>query len=131
MNRHKLDGLAALVWMAFLFYLSSLPKLPGPEEILTIQVIRKSGHALVYGILAYLDWRVLRAEPRLAAQSTRWAWLLATIYALADEIHQGFTPERHFTVTDVLTDAAGAALAMLLVQRQLRPTVQQEQPPAR
>ena len=124
MNERKLNLLAALAWMAFLFYLSSLPKLPGPEGILTIQVIRKSGHALVYGILAYLDWRVLRAEPRFAAQSVRWAWLCATLYALTDELHQGFTPERHFTGMDVLIDAAGAALAMFLVQRRQRAAAQ-------
>lgn len=125
MNERKLNWLAALAWMAFLFYLSSLPKLPGPEEILTIQLIRKSGHALVYAILAYLDWRVLRAESRFAAQSVRWAWLFAALYALTDEIHQGFIPERHFTGTDVLIDAAGATLAMLLVQRQLRAALQE------
>ena len=115
MNKRWLNWLAALLWMAFLFYLSSLPKIPGPEEVLTIQLIRKSGHAVAYAILAYLDWRALQQEPYFEGRSIKWAWLLAVFYALTDEFHQGFTPERHFTVTDVMIDASGATMAMLLV----------------
>ena len=109
--------LPSMLWMALLFYLSSLPQLPGPEEILTIQVIRKTGHALVFAILCALNRRALKrtANPK---HLTFWAWALTTLYAITDEIHQGFVPGRNATLRDVLIDATGAALAALLLSQQ-------------
>ncbi len=40
---------------------------------------------------------------------------LVIVYALSDELHQAFVPGRHPDFRDILTDAAGAALALFLV----------------
>lgn len=42
-------------------------------------------------------------------------WLLAVLYAATDEIHQTFVPGRSGRVTDVLIDAAGAAVGVLVM----------------
>ena len=109
--------LPSLLWMALLFYLSSLPQLPGPEEILTIQIIRKTGHALVYAILCALDDHALQKTRPDTTHHTLLAWGLTVSYAIFDEIHQGFAPGRHATVHDVLIDALGATVAVLLMSR--------------
>lgn len=104
--------------MALLFYLSSLPQLPGPEEILTIQIIRKAGHALVFAILFVLNRRALRKANSKPTHLTLWAWTLTVLYAITDEIHQGFVPGRIPTVRDIFIDALGATLAAILLSRQ-------------
>lgn len=82
--------------------------------------VRKASHATEYAIFAILIWRALR--PSAAAATRPWAprrawqaWLLATGYAVTDEFHQWFNPNREASVRDVLIDSAGAALGVLLV----------------
>lgn len=104
--------------MALLFYLSSLPQLPGPKEILTIQVIRKTGHALVFAMLCALNRRALRKTRPQLTHLARWAWMLTVLYAAFDEIHQGTVPGRTAALTDVLIDALGATLAAILPWQQ-------------
>ncbi len=42
------------------------------------------------------------------------SWLLATVYAVTDEIHQLFVPERACRVFDVFVDSAGALTGAIL-----------------
>ena len=41
---------------------------------------------------------------------------MAVLYAVTDEIHQGFVPGRNPQFTDLLIDAAGAATPLLLAR---------------
>lgn len=87
----------------------------------TIQfVVRKAGHAFEYAVLALLTWWALTSG---AGDSLQWsprrawlAWGLAAAYALSDEFHQSFVPSREARARDVIIDAAGAALAILLLR---------------
>ena len=51
------------------------------------------------------------------------AWGLAVLYAISDEIHQSFTPGRSSSAVDVMTDALGAALALLILRRVMAPEI--------
>ena len=81
-------------------------------------VIRKGGHMTEYAVLAGLLWRArcqpapeeLRPGPGAAAL---FAWLVATLYACSDELHQYFVASRQASVGDVLLDSAGAALGLV------------------
>lgn len=120
----------ALVWMGVLFYLSSREQLPQPPHPLINTILRKGGHAAAFGLLALLYARGLHYAGMRRMARIRLAWLLTALYALSDELHQGFTPGRHPTVGDWLIDMAGATVALALLWRWLRksapeaPTVQ-------
>ncbi|MBQ8317523.1 MAG: VanZ family protein [Lachnospiraceae bacterium] len=47
----------------------------------------------------------------------RWLlpWLIATLYAVSDEVHQYFIPGRSCQVGDVMIDSAGACVGVLVV----------------
>ncbi|MGH9422286.1 MAG: VanZ family protein [Thermoanaerobaculia bacterium] len=80
-------------------------------------LIRKSAHLTEYGILGALSFRALRGEQSL--WSLQWAIgavLLAACVAAVDEFHQTFVPSRTGTFHDVLLDAAGAAVAQILIR---------------
>jgi VanZ family protein len=89
---------------------------PATAETLNF-IIRKTAHLTEYGILSALTFRALRGEKR--SWNARWAIgaiLLATCIASIDEIHQSFVPSRTGTWHDVMLDAAGAAIAQILIR---------------
>ena len=94
-----------------------------PDEGLDF-IVRKLGHAGVFGILALL---VLHASTR-TSWHWPWAWALAltVLYATTDEIHQGGVTGRHASVVDVAIDAAGGLIALaaaryVMARRSRRP----------
>jgi VanZ family protein len=100
----------SLAWMGLIFFLSDQPHLPRAPEPWLDTVLKKAGHALLYGVLAYLYWGALGGD---GTRRTRpLAWGLAVLYAISDEMHQSFVPGRTPAATDVLIDGMGAALAL-------------------
>ena len=77
-------------------------------------LVRKAGHMAVFGILALLLWRAVAGT---TAWRRPWAWALAlaALYAVTDELHQGFVAGRHASAVDVGIDAAGALIAVVAV----------------
>lgn len=69
------------------------------------KLVRKFAHFLEYAALGFFI-RLLVGCFRLRPP-TRLSWLLGTLYACTDEIHQLFTPQRTAQWQDVLLDSAG------------------------
>lgn len=107
-----------LMWAVFIFYLSSIPNLSTGLGLWDI-IIRKIAHILEYGILTFLLWCAVKNDKRPAYISLSWAAIFAIIYALTDEIHQGFVPTRHFSLYDVCIDSVGAILAAWIIRRRV------------
>jgi VanZ family protein len=93
-------------------------------------LVRKLGHAAVYGLLALLAWWALRSDDQSAdvarpGRLRAWlafarAWILpllitATV-AVADELWQNSSVGREGKLTDVLTDLTGAVAALVLLR---------------
>ncbi|MDA8084179.1 MAG: VanZ family protein [Nitrospiraceae bacterium] len=79
---------------------------------------RKAGHVIEYLLLGLLLFRALRADSDLKWRY-RWAvWtlLLVTGYAASDEFHQSFVASRTSSAFDVLIDAAGGLLAVIVMR---------------
>ncbi|MCI8367825.1 MAG: VanZ family protein [Eggerthellaceae bacterium] len=82
--------------------------------------IRKAAHMTEYAILAVLALVQLRLWPAFNGNESQLrravglAWGFAVLYAATDEIHQLFVPGRAGLFTDVMIDATGAALGLLL-----------------
>jgi VanZ family protein len=99
--------------MAAIFVASGIPEL-GP---LPADVSDKTAHLVAYAVLGAL---VIRAVSGARwAGCTPWAaamaWTVATVYGLTDEWHQMFVPGRTPSVSDLVADAAGAALGVMAV----------------
>ncbi len=108
----------AILLMAVIFIFSSLPSAELPNFNWADRIVKKGGHALGYGLLAFAYLRGLKGESsHVSARQFFGAWLLAVLYSTTDEFHQSFTPGRHPTVTDVMIDALGAGLALILAGR--------------
>jgi VanZ family protein len=104
----------AILMMAAIFAISSRPSDQLPSFGGWDYFIKKSGHVLGYGLLALAYLHGLNWE-----KNRLWvAWLLAVLYSITDELHQGFVPGRRPSVWDVLLfDNLGAVFALLIYYR--------------
>ena len=108
-----------LAWAGLIFAFSAQSDLRFVEDQGLDFVVRKLGHAGVFGILALLTWRALATTTTLR-RPWAWAFVLAVLYAATDELHQGGVPGRHPSVVDVGIDATGVLVALACVYLVLR-----------
>jgi len=91
-----------------------------PQAVDTIHLcIRKFAHVFEYGVLALLLWLAI-PDKRRNSESADWrravlALLIATLYGATDEFHQRFVPSRGASVHDVVIDASGSAVMLLII----------------
>ena len=104
----------ALLWMGLIFLLSSRPTLPELDDPGWDLLLKKAGHFVVFDVLAWLYARALHRDVPFTSKKLWLAWGMAVLYAVTDEVHQGFVPGRNPRLTDLLIDAAGAATSLLL-----------------
>ena len=109
--------LPPLAWMELIFFLSAQPDLPHAPGPWLDTLLKKVGHAVAYGVLAWFYLRVLRqyfGGSRTLTVLRVVSVGLAVIYALSDEYHQTFVPGRNGNLFDVAVDGVGACVAMWL-----------------
>jgi VanZ family protein len=75
--------------------------------------LRKLGHMTEYAILTALWWRALRGLGVRSALG--FAIAISLGYAVTDEYHQTFVDGRNGAPVDVLIDAAGMAVAAVVI----------------
>jgi hypothetical protein len=100
--------LPVVAWAGLIFTLSSIPDLGtglGDWDL----VLRKVAHAAEFAVLGVLLLR--------AVQRPTLAFLLASAYAVSDEIHQTFVPGRLGSPLDVLIDMSGVAVGIAVALR--------------
>lgn len=79
-------------------------------------VARKMAHLTEYAILAVLLYRALhQGYQRKMIQAFRSSAAIAVIFAALDEFHQSFVASRTPSVTDVMIDAAGAGIGIVVL----------------
>ena len=74
-------------------------------------LFRKLGHFTEYAVLAFLWHRALAGSRRRLLA----AFLISALYAVSDEWHQSFVPNRTASAVDVMVDTTGAAVMMALL----------------
>lgn len=110
LQRFAMRWAPALLMMAAIFVFSGTPgdDLPGLgwwEDVFT-----NGGHAFGYALLAAALLYGL-SERRVITLRILWlAVLLATVYGVTDELHQGFVPGRFPDWKDVVVDGVGALI---------------------
>ena len=78
--------------------------------------IRKGSHLSIYLLLAFFAFRACRLLGANRGNAFVYTLLLAIVYAISDEIHQGFTGGRTPLLNDVVIDSLGAMLGIMLSQ---------------
>lgn len=92
-----------------------------PSAMQAVQfVVRKCGHITEYALLAVLLRKALHQSfdilPPGNFRLDTAAFVIATAYAIGDELHQGLVATRYGSFIDVLIDALGATLGLVVVR---------------
>ena len=97
-----------------------VPGISEPALDKSVAVLRKVAHVLEYAVLSVLLWRARRGnpdplQPQWNKAHARFALFVSALYALTDEIHQAFVPNRGPNFWDICLDTAGATFGLWLV----------------
>ncbi len=104
-----------VVWCGVIFFFSNIPDLKIKELGFYDFIFRKAAHITEYLVLFILLIRAFcLSYNRYDKKILIYSILLATFYAISDEIHQKFVPGRHFAITDILIDMFGSFLGVLV-----------------
>jgi hypothetical protein len=120
----KVQVAVPLLYMAALYWLSSLPGTPLPDD------------PALYGLFRWMPPSIQNAlhVPAYAALALAWRWALSgwlnqaraqwigafgitSIYGVFDEWHQSFVPGRYASLSDITLDIAGAVIGICIAAR--------------
>ncbi|HAM38459.1 MAG: hypothetical protein A2539_06400 [Elusimicrobia bacterium RIFOXYD2_FULL_34_15] len=106
--------LPVFIWCYLIFYLSDIPGLDTGLGIYDL-LLRKAAHIVEYFILTLLLYRAFRKSFFLSFTAIIfWSSFLSLLYAVSDEFHQSFIPNRDGNFGDVLIDAIGILLVVFI-----------------
>ena len=110
-RRSSLLWIAAIAYGAAIFVLSSQPVPAAGEQALALTG-DKVLHLAEYAGFAFLLALAVGTVPsaRVSARASPIAFIVATLYAASDELHQALVPGRQGDVSDLAADAVGALL---------------------
>jgi VanZ family protein len=104
------NTMSLLQWL-----LSWLPSMTPAKLAVVNHYLRKTGHALAYGVLYFLWFRAFRGQWRSRPGRACLGSLgLCLLLAMLDEGHQGFLASRSGSIYDVALDLSGSGLGALL-----------------
>ena len=107
---NKIYYFGPFVIMGLIFFLSHQPRvMDGLPEITGLD---KLLHCIAYFTLA-MSWILAFSKNNVFNLNLKTA-VLGMLYALSDEYHQTFIPTRSYEVLDLVADACGIFLAIIL-----------------
>lgn len=107
--------LPPLLWAGVIFLFSSRSSLPSASYSPLDFVFKKMAHIFVFAVLFFLTHRSFALTSPKYSLKKHWfvPVFICFLYALSDELHQHFVPNRYATLRDVGYDMIGV-LAMYL-----------------
>ncbi|MDD5258406.1 MAG: VanZ family protein [bacterium] len=112
-KRAKRYLILALAWSLFLLFLSLQPAAE-VEKFLPFDLLASLAHAAVYFVLAALLCLALRFWKYGLLSIALISFIYALTWGIANELAQFCEPTRCPGISDVISDAVGAALAITL-----------------
>ena len=104
---------AEIIYRIYSFLLANNASLTQSEFMARfIQPIRKLAHFTEFMILAVLIFINVIEDRDSKIYFT--SFLLGSLYAVSDEIHQLFVPNRYCSIYDMLIDSAGCLLGIMI-----------------
>ena len=124
-TRSRLGVLLPVLYMAAIYWLSSIPGEANPDEPMSAAALlelvppqlQNLLHIPLFAGLAWLWCRSLEAWTQAALPIMALAFTLATGYGMFDEWHQLHVPGRYASATDILLNLSGSVIAVWLYHR--------------
>lgn len=107
-----------LAWFPLLAYAAGLLIIsvtPVARPLARLDLSDKLGHAAAYCLLSFLFWNALSSRWKYSLRTALAAASLAFCYGAFLELFQHFLPYRFFESLDLLSNAAGAGAAQVVI----------------
>ena len=115
MKKFILFWLPVILWMGFIYFLSSFHKIQVTEVGWANFVTRKLAHLTEYAILCFLFFRGFKKTTKISLmEALMLSLVLTVIYSLTDEFHQTFISGRTGKALDILIDFMGAFIGFII-----------------
>ena len=111
-THYKLYRVAAVLWMAVIFFLSSQSKLPLPNVIPSTD---KLAHAITFGILGILfacSFKRIPEDRYALIKRIVLITVMVMLYGASDETHQLFVEGRDASIADLIADTTGGLISV-------------------
>lgn len=109
--------LPVTLWAGFIFFFSDQPGLSSGLSCPYDFILRKGAHIVVFTILFILLIRAFKNYCYSPRKSLLYSLILTILFAISDEYHQTFVPERTGTPWDVAIDSLGVVFLTLKQNR--------------
>lgn len=104
-----------LSWACIIFYMSSLPAPQAASNGMADFFVKKAAHVFEYAVLTALAIRAYTLSvERPKRKQMIYIWLIVVLYAISDEVHQGFVPSRGPHIRDVIIDSIASLVTVLI-----------------
>jgi len=105
--------LPVILYASLIFYMSSKAMVVQPQELVGLPMVSdKLLHVAEYFVFSWLLLRALKNHD--LKNPFFWAFAIAALYGISDEVHQLFVPGRSFSFLDMAANAVGASLVLSL-----------------
>jgi len=106
------------LWCGLIFYLSSIPGLNSGLGFYDL-ILRKFAHIFEYFFLTFLLFRAWKSTKEVLTFKffIFYGAIFSFLYAVSDEFHQSFIPNRGPSAVDVLIDTAGIIVFLIIFKR--------------
>lgn len=112
--------LPPLLWMIFIFSLSSRQSIGVSEELIINFIVFKSLHLIEYAFLFFLFFRAFYTYlSKNKKRAYLYAAIAALLFAVTDEMHQVLVPTREGSPRDILIDSLGIGLCFMYTKNNL------------
>ena len=113
--------LPPVLWMSFIFLLSSRHRIGLSEVYMYNFIIFKSLHMIEYAALFFMLFRAINKTFTNVSKKNALmiAVVLAILYGISDEVHQTFVPTREGTIRDIGIDSIGILLCFQYTKHNL------------
>jgi VanZ family protein len=106
--------LPAILYMGLIFYMSSGPIASPALNSIPDYYLHSAGFSLL-SVLLFWAWNE-GVFPSKLPGNYFFPVLITILYGISDEFHQSFVPGRDSEVKDVVSDAIGALIGMLIIK---------------
>jgi len=112
--------LPPILWMSFIFSLSSRQRIGLSEEYIINFTIFKSLHVIEYAVLYFLFLRAfLTSLSKNKHRAFIYAAVASLMFAMSDEFHQLYVPTREGSFRDIGIDSIGIGLCFMYTENNL------------
>ena len=112
MAKRILRWIPAAIMMVLIYIASATPGDEVPEFGTIDLIVKKGGHMTGYALLAIACFLAAYGDTKNKTRCAVIALCISVVYAVSDEYHQSFTPDRSPSVIDVCIDTVGAIIGI-------------------